>query len=938
MSENGATIVWRSEVEEGRNQFVLFRREVEVRGEIREAVIHLFADARYRLRVNGEFVACGPARFVPSHPEYDSIDLGPFLLPGANVITVEANAVNARAFQVMPGLRGGFVAWGGVHSEVTEDLATPGDWRMRPMECWDAGAPSFSFAQGPTEILDLRRLDPAWFRAGETSEGWGAPVPVADPGAWGKLEPRSIPPLDYREFTPERVLGVAKILREENRYSCRTRAPGYENQRKAKDSYWICYYQWIYSPIEQEVELGLFWGPHYLNGENLLLDADQDRGNRRNAKAVFDHGWNLLYGEIQVLTECWGMLVGLPVDSGLVPRAEPKMEGPGVMRFSNPIRWSEFQRHRQEIPTNQEEIDALGLEWQTVHADEPIALPARELAWDRPGEWLVRDQAYDGPMSFEIDAGGATTLLLDMGQEFLGQALLEVEGEPGTILDIANDERLRPDGLLGMYLSNPFADSVDRYFLASGPATIEGYHPRGGRYVQLTFRAPMDRASNVRLHRFAIRQTQVPLQVEGEFHCSDPVLTWAWQAAVPTLQSCLEDAYLDCPWRERGTYLGDAYVEHRVHRTLEPDLSVAARCLGLWSQSQFPTGQLQAAVPSYMEPALGDFSLIWILHLEKYWELTGDLGQVRRLWHSVDPILHSDFWQADESGLWGLEHRGIFVDWGMQSAGKEGARNASLNAFRYGALRSASRLARLLGEAEYADSCDQEAEQVRAALREHLWDAGNGRFAASIEEGAFAVCEPIHANILALLFGLPTEEQLPAVVRYVVGNLQDNAKRAETNERGHGHVELYFLCYALDALYAIGEFAAAERLLRTHYAVLKQANAWTIWETLANGAKGRGSLCHAWSCAASIAATHEVLGVQQAEPGSWKKIVLRPAGESIFWAEGVFPLEEGMLGVRWERRGGKLLIDLTVPEAIEVSVEPRGILASLAPAVRIDRV
>jgi len=930
-----AKFVWYDSSGEGRNRFGLFRREVEVRGVVREALLHLFADSRYRVRVNGEFVATGPARFVPTHPEYDVVDLGAFLKEGANVITVEVNAMNARAFQIMPGSIGGFIAWGAVISDVTVDLETPGDWKVRRMECWDSGAPSFSFAQGPVEILDFREVDPAWYGL-EGGDGWGDVVELERQDAWGPLEQRSVPALEYRQFSPERVLRAANILNDEWRFGCRTYQEG-ERAGKDRDGYWYCYYLWIHSPIEQEVDLGLFWGPHYLNGDELILDPDPERGNRRNATVQLKHGWNLLYGEVAVLTECWSMLVGVPRAAGLAVAATPESrQSEEVMCYSRPLRWSELQERRRAIPTTAEELDALRLEWSVVRREDPIPAPAREFAWDQPDGWLLEDVRYDGPLSFELEAGGAVTVLFDMGIEFLGQAIIEVSGPAGTFVDISNDERLRNDGLLGMYLSNPFADSVDRYVLAGGFQRIVGFHPRGGRFVQVTFRAPRGEGGTVELNRFAVRQTQIPLQLEGGFRCSDSVFDWAWDHGIETLQACLEDMYLDCPWRERGLYLGDSYVEHRVHRTLETDLSVAARSLRLWAQAQLPDGQMQAVIPAYHQRPHGDFSLIWILFLEKYWELSGDVDLVRSLWGAVDRILASAFYTEDETGLWSAEGAHIFVDWGAEGAARQGERNAALNTLRVGALNAAARMAELIGDAEQAVAYREQSERVAAAIRTELWDNEGGWFAASIEEGEFAPCSPVHANILALLYDVAAEEQRPQILQKVVEFMEDNAVRAARHERQQGHVELYFLSYVLDVFYREGQYAAAERVIRTHYGIVKDGGGWTVWETLANGAKNKGSLCHAWSCAASYAAMHEVLGVQQAERGSWKSVVLRPAGETIYWAEGTFPLEEGLLGVRWESRGTLLFVDVTVPVGVEVTIEPRGRLAGLKLVARVE--
>ncbi|HSD29721.1 MAG TPA: alpha-L-rhamnosidase N-terminal domain-containing protein, partial [Vicinamibacteria bacterium] len=71
------------------NTFVLFRREIEVEGEVASARGWVSADSRYRLLVNGRRVQWGPAPCDPRSYEADPVDLARWLVPGRNVIGAE---------------------------------------------------------------------------------------------------------------------------------------------------------------------------------------------------------------------------------------------------------------------------------------------------------------------------------------------------------------------------------------------------------------------------------------------------------------------------------------------------------------------------------------------------------------------------------------------------------------------------------------------------------------------------------------------------------------------------------------------------------------------------------------------------------------------------------------------------------------------------------
>ena len=59
-----------------------FRKSFELKDQPKEFIIHISADNRYRLFVNGKPVCFGPARADLEHWTYESIDIAQFLKPG----------------------------------------------------------------------------------------------------------------------------------------------------------------------------------------------------------------------------------------------------------------------------------------------------------------------------------------------------------------------------------------------------------------------------------------------------------------------------------------------------------------------------------------------------------------------------------------------------------------------------------------------------------------------------------------------------------------------------------------------------------------------------------------------------------------------------------------------------------------------------------------
>jgi hypothetical protein len=272
-----------------------------------------------------------------------------------------------------------------------------------------------------------------------------------------------------------------------------------------------------------------------------------------------------------MLTEMWSQYIALPAVAELTV---------GTMHAGRPQPQAALRSARGAVPATAECAAALDLGWEEVPSTGNAGgNPAREMAWDRPGTAIA-----DPTLPLALAGGDrGWTVTADLGGEFLGHIRVDLDAPAGTVIDIASDERFRADGCLGLYATNPFVDAADRIVHPGGRATHELFHPRGGRYLQLTIR-PQRRGSVV-LHGLAVRSHQVAVQLDGAFACGDADFDWIWPVSHATLQACVEDAFLDCPWRERGTYLGDALVESATLAACTGNKQAAADRLGISRRS-----------------------------------------------------------------------------------------------------------------------------------------------------------------------------------------------------------------------------------------------------------------------------------------------------------------------------------------------------------------
>jgi alpha-L-rhamnosidase len=158
------------------------------------AQAHLFitADSRYRLWVNGHFVARGPARCWPHAQSVDQLDLTPYLQIGPNVLAVQVYQPGYSHFAYVHRGAAGFLAHLVCDGQTT--LVTDTAWRTCRDPSYHDGVPRLSIYQAGVEDRDLR-LAAEWMWPGYDDTAWPAARIVATVGdaPWTGLERRTLP-------------------------------------------------------------------------------------------------------------------------------------------------------------------------------------------------------------------------------------------------------------------------------------------------------------------------------------------------------------------------------------------------------------------------------------------------------------------------------------------------------------------------------------------------------------------------------------------------------------------------------------------------------------------------------------------------------------------------------------------------------------------------
>ena len=108
-------------------------------------IIHLSADNRYKLYVNGKLSAMGPQGSDPENWRYETLDIAPYLQPGKNVLAAEVvNWGSDRYFGIMS-TRTGFMLQGNSEKEWLVNSTNDGNWLAKQNESYAPLHPNWMF-------------------------------------------------------------------------------------------------------------------------------------------------------------------------------------------------------------------------------------------------------------------------------------------------------------------------------------------------------------------------------------------------------------------------------------------------------------------------------------------------------------------------------------------------------------------------------------------------------------------------------------------------------------------------------------------------------------------------------------------------------------------------------------------------------------------------
>lgn len=487
---------------------------------------------------------------------------------------------------------------------------------------------------------------------------------------------------------------------------------------------------------------------------------------------------------------------------------------------------------------------------RTVAAgDAPLTLLRAGTLADRSGAYelpaLAMSHETVEPTPFAWDGGPCTipaqppgrafALVFALGGYWNGRMVLDLDGPAGASVDIAWHELLE-DGRFDVRATRVW--TADRHILAGGGERIEPEDWQCGRFVQLTFR---NLTAPVAVRGLRFRREGYPLHSRLRFTASDPRLERIVAISLEAVRRCMHDNIMDCPWRERRQWIGDAQRIAAIARLAFAEHALPRAVLRQHAQLQDASGRMWVCVPIREE--FPSQSMEWLRAVLE----SGDRGLLAEVAGNA-VLLHRWFLrQRDGQGLLRIDAAPVQT-WMDNPYGRlrPYAGRTSFLALNLRYLHFLDDMAEVFaaeGDSSSAASTMRERTTLAARIRSAFSDPSTGLL-RDCADPAIPLTASEMAHALAITSGLVSGDEALALWR----RWQDFAR---TRPADAIRASPFGAWHVHQALHRLGLHDELLEHILAHWGPMVDAGADTTWEHFPGEGAGavcaHGSQCHGWA-------------------------------------------------------------------------------------------
>lgn len=422
-----------------------------------------------------------------------------------------------------------------------------------------------------------------------------------------------------------------------------------------------------------------------------------------------------------------------------------------------------------------------------------------------------------------------------------------------------------------------------------------------------------NRSESSATFRFSLIATCCPVSVTAKTETSDTELDRVLEVCQHTLKYCRQSIHLDSPRHcEPLACTGDYYIETLMTAFSFGDMKLAAFDV-----------RRTAELLRYHDGIMfhTTYSLIWVRMLYDVYMMTGETALLSDCLESLVLLLNRFRTYVGENGIIETPRDFMFVDWiyidriSMHHPPKALGQTA-LNAFYYGALVTAEKIFSALGETTEARRCLADAERLKAAVNDILYDKEKGLYFEGLNtptpedliyqympqntDKRYYLC---HSNILCAYVGLCEGDTAKSILKRVL------------TDSSLGKCQPYFAHYLLEAIYRHGlRDELTLTVLEDWKAPVKECSKGLTEGFIAPEPTYHFDHSHAWGGTPLYSLPKALTGIEILEAG-YKTVSLSPSLLGLQFASVEIPTPYGIITVKQEKDRAPII---TAPSEIKI--------------------
>lgn len=426
---------------------------------------------------------------------------------------------------------------------------------------------------------------------------------------------------------------------------------------------------------------------------------------------------------------------------------------------------------------------------------------------------------------------------IDFGREYVGQLYAKAKGNRGDEIVLRYGEELSGENEV-RYNLRCNCKYEEKWILSGGDDETDQFDYKAFRYAGII--AP----GGVEIGDIKMLVRHYPFEKKAVYETPNADLRRVLKLCEDTIRYGTQEVFVDCPTREKGQYLGDAFISGRAQAILTGDATLLKKTIVDFCNSAFISAGIMAVSTSSFMQEIADYSLLFAPLVLWTYRFDRDEAFLKRAYPYVKGAFEYFCGYKNERGLlenvtekWNLvdwpENLRDGYDFPLMNPIGNGVHNV-INAFWIGFLKAFDKLSEIMGL-----PVTGKAERTEKSYIEAFFNEETGLFCDSTAKNHSA----IHSNVLPLYFGVKKNDR--AFVKNAVKFIEE--KRLTS-------MGVYMSYFALAALKKNGDEEKA-------VALATDKNAWlnmiteggtATFEAWGKEQKWNTSLFHPWAVAPLI--------------------------------------------------------------------------------------